>query len=72
MVDKKMISKRHWLLTIGFPSNPNIQYEPGDHIKIFPKNEPQLVDNVMEKLIEKPADHEIVVWRGERMKFLSG
>jgi len=63
LVSKKKISQRYCVLTLGFPSNPNIKLQPGDHINVFPENEPQLVRQVIKRLSEVPKENEIVVWK---------
>ena len=40
------------------------QVLPGDHISIFPENDPELVNGVMKRLSEVPKETEIVVWNG--------
>ena len=65
LVSKKKISQRYCVLTLGFPSNPNIKLQPGDHINVFPENEPQLVRQVIKRLAEVPKENEIVVWKGK-------
>ena len=65
LVSKKKISQRYCVLTLGFPSNPNIKLQPGDHINVFPENEPQLVRQVIQRLAEVPKENEIVVWKGK-------
>ena len=41
---------------------------PGDHISIFPENDPELVNEVMKRLSEVPKENEIVVWNGNYNK----
>lgn len=61
LVGKKKLSERYCLLTFGFPSNPSIKLQPGDHINIFPENDSEMVKKVMERLKNLP-NNEIVVW----------
>ena len=56
-------------MTLGFPSNPNIKLQPGDHINVFPENEPQLVRQVIKRLAEVPRENEIVVWEGKHTDY---
>ena len=65
LVSKKKISQRYSVLTLGFPSNPNIKLQPGDHINVFPDNDPQVVCQVIKRLAEVPKENEIVVWKGK-------
>ena len=44
------------------------QVLPGDHISIFPENDPELVNGVMKRLSEVPKETEIVVWNGNYNK----
>ena len=69
LMSKKLVSKRHYLLTIGFPYESTIEFEPGDHIKIFPENDSQLVQEIMKRLSEAPGENDIVVWNGENVFF---
>ena len=65
LIDKKYVTKRHLLLTLGFPPNSDIAFQPGDLIKIFTENDHQLVQKVMNRLSEKPENDQIVAWEGE-------
>ena len=65
LVSKKKLSHRYCLLTLGFPSNPSIKFQPGDHINVFPQNDPSLVQEIMKKLVNVPKTDEIVVWDGK-------
>ena len=65
LVSKKKIAQRYCVLTLGFPSNPNIKLQPGDHINVFPENDPQTVRQVIKRLSEVPKENEIVVWKGK-------
>ena len=64
LVSKKKISERYCALTVGFPSNPNIKLQPGDHINVFPENDSQMVRQVIKRLAQVPKENEIVVWAG--------
>ena len=65
LVSKKKLSARYSMLTFGFPSNPNIKLQPGDHINVFPENDHSLVREVMKRLTNVPNTDEIVVWEGK-------
>ena len=65
LVSKKKISQRYCLLTMGFPSNPNIKLQPGDHINVFPENDPKMVVQIIKRLAQVPKENEIVVWKGK-------
>ena len=67
LMKKEMITKRHYLLTIGFPYEPTIEFEPGDHIKVFPENDSQLVQEIMKRLSEAPGENDIVVWNDKNI-----
>ncbi len=62
LVSKKKLSARYCLLTLGFPSNPSLRLMPGDHVYVFPENDPELVKQVIARLDGIPGDKEIVVW----------
>ena len=62
LVSKKKQSDRYCLFTIGFPSNPSIRIRPGDHINIFPENDPTMVATIMKILADVPPSNEIVAW----------
>ena len=51
LVQREQISPRHWLITIGFPYGSQVKLNPGDHVYIFPENDPILVDEVSKRLI---------------------
>ena len=65
LIHKKYVTGRHLLLTLGFPSNSDIAFQPGDVIKIFTENDHKLVQKVMNRLSEKPENDQIVAWEGE-------
>ena len=65
LVSKRKLSSRHLLLTVGFPSNPHMKLNPGDHLNIFPDNDGELVLSVIQRLTQVPSENEIVVWKGE-------
>ena len=69
LVSKKKISQRYCVLTLGFPSNPNIKLQPGDHINVFPENDPPLVRQVIKRLADVPKENEIVVWKGKHADY---
>lgn len=69
LVAKKKMSERYYLFTLGFPFNPSITFKPGDHVYIFPENDPQMVEKLMEKLAEVPAPAEVVSWDGTYLRF---
>ena len=64
LVAKKKMSDRYTLITIGFKSCAWIKFKPGDHINIFPENDPKQVSEVMKFLLDPPKEDEIVVWNG--------
>ena len=64
LVAKKKLSDRYHLITIGFKSCAWLKLKPGDHINIFPENDPILVTEVMAHLTSIPKEDEIVVWNG--------
>ena len=39
-------------------------YYPGDHVAVFPVNDPKLVDEVMDNLMEKPSEDEVIRMSG--------
>ena len=45
---------------MGFPSNPNIKLQPGDHINVFPENDPKMVVQIIKRLAQVPKENEIV------------
>jgi len=65
LVNKKKMSSRYTLLTFGFPDNPNIKLQAGDHIQVCPQNDPAMVTEIIEKLVEVPDKNELVVWNAE-------
>ncbi len=64
LIQKRQLSARYILVTIGFPQDSYVTFEPGDHIYIFPQNPSNLVNQISEVCTERPSDHEIVVWQG--------
>lgn len=46
--DTTIPTKHH--LEIRFPADANIDYEPGDHLLILPRNNSQLVDTLLDRL----------------------
>ena len=69
LFDKKLLSDRYALFTIAFPYNPELELVPGDHINIFPENDPVLVNEVLSFLIDVPCLDEIVEWTGNYLSF---
>lgn len=66
LVAQKMLSERYYMFTLGFPNNPNLSFQPGDHFFIFPENDPLLVKQIIDRLVEIPEVNEVVVWEGKR------
>ena len=64
IVAKKRLSDRYILFTIGFESVGGIKFKPGDHINIFPENDPVLVSKVLSYLTDLPKEEEIITWNG--------
>ena len=64
IVAKKRLSDRYILFTIGFESVGGIKFKPGDHINIFPENDPVLVSKVLSHLTDLPKEEEIITWNG--------
>lgn len=62
LVAKKALSPRYTLFTLGFPHNPSIRFEPGDHLYIFPENDPEYVETIKQGLVEAPLEDDVVVW----------
>ena len=64
LIQKKQLSQRYVLVTIGFPKDGHVTFEPGDHLYVFPSNNANLVDKIVSSLAETPSDHDIVQWLG--------
>ena len=64
LMARKVLSDRYHLITIGFKSCASLKLKPGDHINIFPENDPMLVTEVLSRLTSVPKEDEIVVWNG--------
>ena len=65
IVAKQKMSDRYHLVTIGFKACAWLKLKPGDHICIFPENNPDLVNEVMKYLSNLPMEEELVVWNGK-------
>ena len=63
LVAKKRLSDRYILFTIGFESVGGLKFKPGDHVNIFPENDPAFVSKVLSYLKDLPKD-EITTWNG--------
>ena len=50
LINSEQISARHWVVTIGFPANSKVALSPGDHVYVFPENDPVLVEKVLKRL----------------------
>ena len=62
LLRKKKLSPRFWLFTLGFPDNPSLIIDPGNHVKIFPDNDPEEVNDILKKLNQTENCDAKMVW----------
>jgi hypothetical protein len=65
IVNKKRLSARYLLISVGFPRSAWLKLKPGDHINIFPENSDDIVNKVANACADTPRENEIVVWFGK-------
>lgn len=55
------ISSRTTLLVeLSCKDSPGLSYQPGEHLGVFPSNQPALVQGILERVVDGPAPHQPV------------
>ena len=65
LLRKKKLSPRFWLFTIGFPDSPSLKIEPGNHINVFPDNDPEHVKEILTKMNDMEEADIKKIWDSE-------
>ncbi|NP_001191505.1 nitric oxide synthase 2 [Aplysia californica] len=48
------------LVELDTGGKPELTYAPGDHVAIFPENDPDLVDGILQRLVDNPPYNSVV------------
>ena len=58
-------SERFLQVTLAYPKSRSLKFQPGDHIKIFPENDPQNVQEIIKRIYLDFNIDEIQIWKGK-------
>ncbi len=64
LIQKKLLTSRYVLITIGFPKDRYLRLQPGDHLYVFPENNSNHIEQILKFCLDKPVEREIAIWQG--------
>ncbi|XP_054565257.1 nitric oxide synthase, inducible [Eptesicus fuscus] len=53
-------SRATLLVELSCEGSPGLSYQPGEHLGVFPSNQPALVQGILERVVDGPAPHQPV------------
>ena len=64
IIKSEKLSKRYLLVTLGYPNSKQLDIKAGDHIQVYPENDPTYVCEIMDRLEFDFNKDEVQIWEG--------
>ena len=64
VMKSEKLSQRYLLITLGYPNSKQLDIKAGDHIQVYPENDPKYVCEIMERLEFDFNKDEVQIWEG--------